>query len=113
MRGSKPRILILILLAAGVTCAQTKKPAHSDLNKFAVIINGPGGEAVYTKQFDEWAQQLRSVLADRYGFDAKQIAVPKATAEEVKNVFGTLKTQLETNNVLFVFLIGHGSFDGK
>jgi hypothetical protein len=101
-----------MVLAVSVTCGQ-KKSAPVDPNKYAVIINGPGGEAVYTKQFEEWTEQLRSVLSDRYGFDAKHITVPKATAEEVKGIFGTLKTQLETNSVLFIFLIGHGSFDGK
>jgi len=108
---------VLVMSAVGVTCAQTaapqKKPAQVDQNKYAIIINGPGGEAVYAKQFEEWTGQLRSVLAERYGFDAKHIVVPRATAEEVKGVFGTLKTQLDADNVLFVFLIGHGSFDGK
>lgn len=112
MRGSKPLILVVVLMAVGVTCAQ-KKQAQVDPNKYAVIINGPGGEAAYTKQFEEWTQQLQTVLSDRYGFDAKHITVPRATAEEVKGVFGTLKTQLAADNVLFVFLIGHGSFDGK
>jgi hypothetical protein len=106
------RVFILILVAAGVTCGQ-KKLTQVDPNKYAVIINGPGGEAVYTKQFEEWTGQLRSLLSDRYGFDAKHITVPRATAEEVKSVFGTLRTQLDANNVLFLFLIGHGSFDGK
>jgi hypothetical protein len=102
-----------MVLVVSVTCAQTKKTAQVDPNKFAVIINGPGGEAVYTKQFEEWTGQLRAVLSERYGFDAKQISLPRATAEEVKSVFGSLKTQLDANNVLYVFLIGHGSFDGK
>ena len=107
-----------MVLAVSVTCGQDnlpekKRPAPVDPNKYAVIINGPGGEAVYTKQFEEWTAQLRSVLSDRYGFDAKHITVPRATAEEVKSVFGTLKTQLDPSNVFFVFLIGHGSFDGK
>jgi len=110
-----PRILILgavMALTVSGTFAQ-KKQVQVDPNKFAVIINGPGGEAAYTKQFEEWTAQLRSVLSDRYGFDAKHITVPRATAEEVKGVFGTLKTQLDADNVLFLFLIGHGSFDGK
>jgi hypothetical protein len=111
--GSKARILILILLAAGVTCAQSKKSVQVDPNKYAVIISGPGGDAVYTKQFEEWTGQLSSVLSDRYGFDAKHITVPRATAEEVKSTFATLKSQLNESNVLFLFLIGHGSFDGK
>ena len=111
MRGSKA--LILVLLVAGVTCGQTKKPTPVDPNKYAVIINGPGGEAVYTKQFEEWTAQLSSVLSDRYGFDAKRITVPRATAVEVKSIFASLKSQLGPNNVLFLFFIGHGSFDGK
>src|SRR5678816_4113043 len=90
--------------------AQTK----GDANKFALIVNGAGGEAVYGKQFEEWTGQLSSILSSRFGFDAKQLTVLKnATAEDVKRTFTTLKTQLDANNVLFVFLIGHGSFDGK
>src|SRR5215212_1575732 len=110
--------LVLIMLPACVACAQTvspqKKPAPLDPNKFAVIINGAGGEPVYAKQFEEWTGQLSSVLPERFGFDARQVRVVKgATADEVNRTFAMLKSQLEANNVLFVFLIGHGSFDGK
>ena len=120
-------VAVLFLLAGGV-CAQTttnvvkKKAAPVDPNKFAVIINGAGGEAEYAKQFEQWTMELSSVLAERYGFESKKITVltekpagptvARATAEEVKRTFATLKTQLEANNALFVFLIGHGSFDG-
>ena len=101
--------LMFILLFASIVCAQ-----KSDPNKFAVIINGAGGEAVYAKQFEEWTRQLSSVLAAKFGFDAKQLTVLKgATAEDVKRTFTTLKTQLDANNVVYVFFIGHGSFDGK
>jgi hypothetical protein len=86
----------------------------TDQNKFAVIINGAGGEAVYAKQFEEWTTQLSSVLSERFGFDNKQVTVLKgASAEDVKRTFAALKTQFDANNVLFVFLIGHGSYDGK
>jgi hypothetical protein len=103
--------IVLVLLAASVVCAQKVDP-----NKFAVIINGPGGEPAYAKQFDEWTRQLSGVLAERFGFDSKNVKVLSgkgATAEEVKRTFAALKTQLDANNALFVFLIGHGSFDGK
>src|SRR6185369_8886609 len=102
--------LMLILAFASIAGAQKS----SDPNKFVVIVNGAGGEAVYGKQFEEWTEQLSSVLSSRFGFDAKQLTVLKnATAEDVKRTFTTLKTQLDANNVLFVFLIGHGSYDGK
>ena len=105
-------LLILCALCAfsGPVFAQTK----GDPNKFAVIINGAGGEAVYGKQFEEWTGQLSSVLSSRFGFEEKQLTILKnANAEDVKRTFTTLKTQLDANNVLFVFLIGHGSYDGK
>ena len=103
--------IVLVLLVASVVWAQ-----KADSNKHAVIINGPGGEPVYAKQFGEWTTQLSGALTGRFGFDSKNVKVlaeKSATAEEVKRTFATLKSQLEANNVLYVFLIGHGSFDGK
>jgi hypothetical protein len=113
----KHALTLLLILAAGwTTSAQTvnKSSSITDSNKFAIIINGAGGEQVYAKQFEEWTTQLKGALSGRFGFDGKQINVlTNATAEDVKRTFGALKTQLDDNNVLFVFLIGHGSFDGK
>ena len=116
--------LVVVLMLAAVVCAQTtKKKSPVDPNKFAVIINGAGGEPEYAKQFEQWSRELGSVLSERFGFDSKQIKVltekpadantGKATAEEVKRTFASLKTELDASNILFVFLIGHGSFDGK
>lgn len=102
---------VFILFISASSVAQKIDP-----NKFAVIINGAGGEPEYAKQFGEWTAELNSVLSQRYGFDSRQIKVLSeklATAEEVKRAFTTLKSQLDANNVVFVFLIGHGSFDGK
>jgi len=101
--------LLVSLSLATVVCAQ-----KTDANKFAVIINGAGGEPAYAKQFDQWTTDLQSALSNRYGFGAQQLkVVPHATADDVKRTFAQLKSQLDANNVLFVFLIGHGSFDGK
>lgn len=110
--------LVLVLFLSAVVSAQTnvaqKKTAPLDPNKFALIIKGAGGEPAYAKQFDEWTTALSSVLSERYGFDGKQVQVlTQSTAEDVKRTFAALKSQLDVNNILFVFLIGHGSFDGK
>jgi len=88
--------------------------SQDDPNKFAVIVVGPGGEETYAKQFDQWTTELRSALSERFGFDMKNLMVlPNAKATDVRDTFTQLKPKLEPNNVLFVFLIGHGSFDGK
>lgn len=106
------KALILCLLLAPAVCAQKK--ASPDPNKFAVIVNGPGGEPAYTKQFEEWTTELGSALSDRLGFDMKNVTVlSNARATDVRDTFTQLKSKLDAGNVLFVFLIGHGSFDGK
>lgn len=104
--------LFLLLLLASSVCAQKK--VQVDQNKFAVIINGAGGEPAYAKQFEQWTTELRTALSNRFGFGGPNLIVlPRATAEQVKTTFTQLKSQLDPNNVVFVFLIGHGSFDGK
>jgi hypothetical protein len=98
------------------------RPA-ADRNKYAVIISGASGEAAYAKQFAKWTVDLRTALVRRFGFAEDQVklltetpadstAVP-AKAEEVKRIFGSLRTELKSETLLFIFLIGHGAFDGK
>jgi len=116
--------IVLLFLLTALVCAQTSvtpKPrlAPIDPNKFALIINGASGEEEYGKQFQQWTTDLQQALNKRYGFDAAKMKVlseahdPKATADEVKKTLTTLKSELQQDNVLFVFFIGHGSFDGK
>jgi len=93
-------------------CAQSS--VRADPNKFVLIVTGAGGEPAYAKQFEQWTTELRAALSEHYGFGANQTKVlTNATADDVKRTFAQLKSQLDPNNVLFVFLIGHGSFDGK
>jgi len=123
------------ILASVLACAQApdspqqppeaviSRRAPQDPNKFAVVINGAGGEAAYGEQFTKWTDELLSLLTGKFGFDSARVKVltekaepPKATAataEEVKRTFQDLQAELRPENVLFVFLIGHGSFDGK
>ena len=106
-----PVIILCLLLATGVSAQKREQP---DANKFAVIISGAAGEPAYAKQFEQWTTDLKSALSDRYGFAAQQLTVvSRATADDVKRTFSQLKSELQPNNVLFIFLIGHGSFDGK
>jgi len=116
-----------LLLALNV-CAQTTvtpkpKLAQIDPNKFAVIIDGASGDEDYAKQFNQWTSDLRDALTKRYGFDAAKMkvlaekpsgpAALRSTAEDVRRTFALLKSELQPGNVLFVFFIGHGSWDGK
>jgi hypothetical protein len=120
--------VVASLMLTMVVCAQTTtnpkpKLAQIDPNKFAVIINGASGEEEYAKQFEQWTSDLRDALTKKYGFDAAKMKVltekpaqasePRSTAEEVRRTFALMKSELQPANVLFVFFIGHGSWDGK
>ena len=121
-------LFLMSIVLGSVVSAQTSikpKPrlAPIDPNKVALIINGAGGEEEYAKQFNEWTRSLRDSLTQRYGFDPAKTRVLtekpgdanelRATADEVRRTFGLLKSELQPSNAFFLFLIGHGSFDGK
>jgi hypothetical protein len=122
-------VLILLMAIANVSSSfgqsspnstSVQSQATADHGKYAVIINGASGEPAYAKQFQQWTAALQAALLGRFGFAKDRVklltekpdaASAPATAEEVKRTFASLRTQLDAESVLFVFLIGHGSFD--
>ncbi len=117
-------VLTLGCVAAGVTCAQEKAAgATADPNKYAVILSGASGDEEFAKRFKGWTEGLRAALVGRFGFDEAKVTVLsespeggralKATAEEVRRVFQTLRASVGPESTVFVFLIGHGTYDGR
>src|SRR5215213_8705903 len=109
-------------LAASVTCAQTAARPAADPNKYAVILSGASGDEEFAKRFKGWTEELRGALVGRFGFDETKVAVlsespegraSRATAEEVRRVFQTLRASVGPESTVFVFLIGHGTYDGR
>jgi hypothetical protein len=95
-------------------------------DKFAVIISGVGGEPEFTKRFTAWAEEMYKVLRDQLDFTEDQIfsltASPapaarpnmaKATAEAVRSTLARIKTQAQPRSRVFIFLVGHGSFENQ
>ncbi len=106
------------------TPAETK-PAQrlpADPNKYAVVISGISGEEQYSKKFAEWTTKLRAALLDKLGFAedhtfvlterpveaAKEL---RASAEVVRQTFVLLRNTMKPEQQLFVFFIGHGTYD--
>ncbi|MBO0857073.1 MAG: hypothetical protein J2P21_01180 [Chloracidobacterium sp.] len=93
-----------------------------DLSKFAVIISGIGGDETYSSRFAKWTSDLRSALIGRLGFADERVTTlaekpseeeQVCTAEVVRDVFSKLRDSVKPDNQVFIFFIGHGSFDGK
>ncbi|HYW74613.1 MAG TPA: hypothetical protein VE961_26550, partial [Pyrinomonadaceae bacterium] len=120
--------LAIVLLTTTATVSQSNQnagPTQSqpapDRGKYAVIINGASGEPAYAKQFQQWTTALQTTLVGRFGFARDRVklltekpadsSAAPATADEVKKLFASLRSELNTDSALFLFLIGHGSFD--
>jgi hypothetical protein len=109
-----------ILSRSNQSAVISQSQSDTDPNKYAVIIDGASGEPAYAKQFQQWTATLQATLLGRFGFPKDRVkllsekpdanAAP-ATADEVRKLFASLRTTLNSDSVLFVFMIGHGSFD--
>jgi len=115
--------------------AATRKPAAAvDPNKFALVVAGVGGEEAYTRKFTAQATRLYEALATQLGFAAKNVTLlteaasgggpedgareseapaRRATAEEVRKAFASIKSAGNAESLVLVVLIGHGSFDNQ
>ncbi len=118
--------LAVMLVIPPVMVAGQERPRAAalppDRDKHALIIGGISGEEDYAKRFGEWKERLRAQLAGRLGFAEDQITVltekpgpneTRSSAEEVRQALVRLRNSVRPGQQLFIFLIGHGSFDGK
>ena len=119
-------IIVLVWCCAAAAAARAQgegKPRPApDPNKFAVILSGASGDEEFAKRFKGWTAELRGALVGRFGFDEARVTVLseapeggalRATAEEVRRAFASLKASAGPESTVFVFLIGHGTFDGR
>jgi hypothetical protein len=96
-------------------------PARAQETRLAVIV-GLAGEPEHGELFTRWAATLVDAaakmgvekpiyLAEKPETDAKR-ATGRSTKEEIVKAFDALATAGE-EDVVFIVLIGHGTFDGK
>ena len=103
-------LLTALLLAAPVAASE----------RYALIVSGANGEASYAEQYGQWRQRTVTALLEKLAFDdAKILALfdggdeaHAATAAGVRRSLHAIRATMRAGDVLFVLLIGHGSFDG-
>lgn len=94
--------------------------AVSAQQRFALIISGATGGEDYAAQYHAWADALQRTLAERMKVDPKRITIllesdtPEAasTAGNVRRAIASVRQQMSRDDLLFVLLLGHGTFDG-
>jgi hypothetical protein len=77
-----------------------------------VVLEGLGGEARYTEQFSAQVDAIESAAAAMTSGDRIQVFRNGTYSKEnVAGFFAGLDGQLESDDRLAVFLVGHGSYD--
>jgi hypothetical protein len=97
----------------------TPLPSSAE-QRFALIVCGAAGGPEYATQYDRWSAALSKTLIENLKFDPSLVtllsdttrAADAATAENVRRVIGSIGARMTRDDIVFVLLIGHGTFDG-
>jgi hypothetical protein len=104
-----------------IAVLSTAMPAFAQTTHLAVIV-GLAGEPEHAELFQRWATTLIDAsaklgverpiyLAEKPDVDPKRVT-GRSTKDEIVKAFDQLKAADE-DSVVFIVLIGHGTFDGK
>jgi hypothetical protein len=118
-------LVALVCAAASLTTDRAEAA-----ERYAVIISGASGTAQHATQHAEWRTTLVSALTERMQIPADRIlllgdvaserqagqtpaeSLQVSTRENVRATFTRLGRTLTREDVLFVILFGHSTFDG-
>jgi len=108
----------LVLAAALVA-----RPAAAQDRTRVLIVTGIGGEAQYQSLFFDWGARMATAAIERWGVSAEDVtflteqpdrdpslADGRSTREEITKAFADLAARSGPGDLVFVLLIGHGTF---
>jgi hypothetical protein len=109
---SRALAVVVLVLASSMPAAARER--------YALIVSGASGGPPYSEQYSRWAADLSRVLRERMKFVPANVVVLEeagegsadATAVNVRRVMSGFRSRLASDDLLFVVLIGHGTFDG-
>jgi hypothetical protein len=90
-------------------------------NRWAIIISGASGGEKYAEQMATWRNDLRTAFVTRYQFKPEFVKVlvdeaatsgERGSADNVRKLFAEIKKSGSREDVVFVVLLGHGTYDG-
>ena len=90
-------------------------------DQYTLLITGASGGAAYAARYDEWRSRLVTALRNVPGFDDQYLivlaetpgpGVGRASRDGVRDAVDRLSERMDDEAVLYVVLMGHGSFDG-
>ncbi|HVL69924.1 MAG TPA: hypothetical protein VM364_21880 [Vicinamibacterales bacterium] len=88
--------------------------------RFALLVSGASGGEEYATRFAAWIDAFGRTLTERLRFEARNVTVlsdveateQTATAANVRRAIAAVRQRMRRDDLLFVLLVGHGTFDG-
>jgi hypothetical protein len=83
----------------------------ADSGETCVIITGLGGMPEYEENFEKWGNSVETICRDELKALVHRLDGRTQRRTDVLSVFET--TAADQNQTVWLFLIGHGTFDGR
>lgn len=110
---------LLLLLSLQSIIAQQNE-------KHVLIISGLGGSPELTERFHSYMLDTRSALVEQFNIPASQVTLlggskkrlgehvrQVSTADNIRAAIADISRKIGAEDDLYIFLFGHGSFDGN
>jgi hypothetical protein len=103
-----------LLFMAGVTATAAERDG-----RWAILISGASGDPELRQIYLKEMADLHSILTDSLGFSRNQISVLSEDSSknpgmiDLKSICRDLAARVQNNDLVFVFIEGHGDYDGK
>lgn len=95
-------------------------------DRYAIIVGGIGGREEYTEKYFSQTSRLYDFLVNKLGYERNNVVYLfedtsfdslnidyTATAANVRRAFYRVAQTMQKDDQLLVFLVGHGTFDGR
>jgi hypothetical protein len=107
-------------LAAAAVIFLVHAPAAEAGERYVLIVSGASGGPEYATQYSAWTRDLADVLVERMKIDRTHLRVltdtsdssTAATATNVRRHLTAVRRAMTRDDLLFIVLIGHGTYDG-
>ena len=109
-----------------VCCAAAANAAVDQSQRYAIVVSSVSGDEQFKEKFWNWSTQMVQSLAQELSFSRENISLLvedpgkdssvsslRATKAELLKAFDGLASSTRAEDLIFIFLLGHGSFDNN
>jgi hypothetical protein len=115
-------VRLLAVTAAVLALATPPAVSAQERGTHVLIVSGIGGEKQYQEAFFEWGRRMATAVVTKYGVPRERviflneaperdaISSGKSTRDVIEQAFTNIDAQAGGDDLVFILLIGHGSF---